>query len=386
MKILYIASDTIWGGANVALYNLIDILRKEGNEIRVILPSSKGRLYSELKKINIQVYSFYYELTIKPNSRYFVIRTLKRMLLIPNRIIVQNRINSIISNYRPDIVHTNVGPLDYALDICKKKSIPHIWHLREYQDLDFGLSFYRGKDAFEKIIHSDGNFNIAITRGVFSHWHLNKDKDTVIYDGVFDSGSVKIHDNSKKGNYFLFVGRIDSAKQPDLAIKAFCDFSNINNHYKLLLAGPSLDPVYLDYCKKIIRDNHMEDRIEFLGQRKDVYQLMANAIALIVPSRFEGFGFITAEAMLNGCLVIGRDTAGTKEQFDNGLSSTGQEIGLRFSTISELITCMQRSISEDLSHTIALARSVVIENYSSKKSAEKVFDYYKRIINNDQRN
>lgn len=41
-------------------------------------------------------------------------------------------------------------------------------------------------------------------------------------------------------------------------------------------------------------------------------------MALIVPSPFEAFGLITAEAMFNKCLVIGRDTAGTKEQFDNG--------------------------------------------------------------------
>ena len=45
---------------------------------------------------------------------------------------------------------------------------------------------------------------------------------------------------------------------------------------------------------------------------------MSKALALFVPSSFEGFGFITVEAMFCGCLVIGRNTGGTKEQFDNG--------------------------------------------------------------------
>lgn len=39
---------------------------------------------------------------------------------------------------------------------------------------------------------------------------------------------------------------------------------------------------------------------------------MNRATALIVPSPFEAFGLITAEAMFNKCLVIGKDTAGTK--------------------------------------------------------------------------
>lgn len=49
---------------------------------------------------------------------------------------------------------------------------------------------------------------------------------------------------------------------------------------------------------------------------------MNRATALIVPSPFEAFGLITAEAMFNKCLVIGKDTAGTKEQFDNGQKNT----------------------------------------------------------------
>ena len=44
--------------------------------------------------------------------------------------------------------------------------------------------------------------------------------------------------------------------------------------------------------------------------------------------------------MYNHCLVIGRNTAGTKEQFDNGLDQTGEEIGLRFDSDLELKTLM----------------------------------------------
>ena len=55
-------------------------------------------------------------------------------------------------------------------------------------------------------------------------------------------------------------------------------------------------------------------------------------LGLIVPSKCEGFGLVTVEGMLNGSLVVGKDTGGTKEQFDNGKSFCGKEIGLRYNT------------------------------------------------------
>ncbi len=69
-----------------------------------------------------------------------------------------------------------------------------------------------------------------------------------------------------------------------------------------------------------------------------IYDLMNRATALIVPSPFEAFGLITAEAMFNKCLVIGKDTAGTKEQFDNGQRKYNKEIALRFTNEQQLTT------------------------------------------------
>lgn len=63
---------------------------------------------------------------------------------------------------------------------------------------------------------------------------------------------------------------------------------------------------------------------------------MQRAKAIIIPSRFEGFGRVMPEAMAVGCLTIARDTGGTHEQLENGLSVTGKEISLRFTTVNEL--------------------------------------------------
>jgi glycosyltransferase involved in cell wall biosynthesis len=135
--------------------------------------------------------------------------------------------------------------------------------------------------------------------------------------------------------------------------------------------------------KQIIRSSSYADQIKFLGYRTDVYELMLNAIALVVPSKFEGFGFITAEAMFNGCLVIGKNTAGTKEQFDNGLEIKGEEIGIRYNTVEELSQVMLSICRDGIGfyyETIKKAQETVVELYSSNRNADKVFNTYKEII------
>ena len=117
--------------------------------------------------------------------------------------------------------------------------------------------------------------------------------------------------------------------------------------------------------------------------RKDIYDLMYNAKALIVPSRHEGFGFITAEAMFNGCLVIGRNTSGTKEQMDNGLKETGSEIALRFETEDELVNRLKEVEKNDIAYyrdMILRAQQVVLNKYTTEAHAANVISLYKRLL------
>ena len=124
----------------------------------------------------------------------------------------------------------------------------------------------------------------------------------------------------------------------------------------------------------------IKDSVVFLGEITNVYEWMARARTLVVPSRFEGFGFITAEAMLNGCFVVGRNTAGTKEQFDKCLESTGMECGFRFMDEDGLYDGLLYAVEHDTSKQCRLAQSVVMENYSLEKHCAKVEDYYKRVL------
>ncbi|MBR3918769.1 MAG: glycosyltransferase, partial [Clostridia bacterium] len=98
----------------------------------------------------------------------------------------------------------------------------------------------------------------------------------------------------------------------------------------------------------------------------------------------EGFGLITAEAMFNKCLVVGNNNTGTKEQFDNGVEITGQEIGLRFNTSEELSDIMFNISSNGRNfygHLIENAHRTVNQLYTVSNNGMAVYNYYKSIIN-----
>ena len=111
---------------------------------------------------------------------------------------------------------------------------------------------------------------------------------------------------------------------------------------------------------------------------------MQQAQAIIVPSRSEGFGRCLAEAMFNGCLSICHNTAGLKEQLENGIELTNEEIGLSYDTpqqLTRLLEEISETPSDKYEHMINLAFFTVNKLYTREKNAEAIYEFYKYILN-----
>ena len=110
---------------------------------------------------------------------------------------------------------------------------------------------------------------------------------------------------------------------------------------------------------------------------------MNRATALIVPSPFEAFGLITAEAMFNKCLVIGKDTAGTKKQFDNGQKNTIKKLLFVLPNEQQLATHLtdigQKQIQQ-YTEIIERAYNYVSSLYSIENNAKQIERLYTSIL------
>ena len=385
MKILYISSSNAKGGGTLALYNIIRGMIERGHEVLVAVTQDAGPLPDMLDAIGCPHVTVRTRLSCYPVHQDWTLPARIAWMRL-NNMLARRRLRRIMQQFRPDLVHTNVGPLDVGYDVSHSLGIPHVWHQREYQDLDFDLHFYPDVETFMRKSHAADNYNICITRGVFQHRQFRANRDRVIYDGVFgeqqaqQAEALLQQQPSASEDYVLFVGRIEEAKGARQLLQVFGAFHRRYPHCRLKLVGRYKNDAYYMACRQTVAEAGLADAVDFLGECSDVYALMAGARMLVVPSRFEGFGFITAEAMLCGCPVVGRDTAGTREQFDIGLAYAGAEIGLRFADDAGMLKAMCRVMEEDMTAMCQRARQTVLSHYSLQQHVMQVEDYYRFVL------
>lgn len=294
-------------------------------------------------------------------------------IYIRKKIKTRKQLSQIIRNYQPDIIHSNNGFIYAGAIMSEQYSIPHVWHLREYITLDHNTTIPSPR-FFSKARKK--SHCIAITRGLFEHWELTTPKDTHIYNGMFQAKSIPEY-QEEKGKNFLFLGRILKTKGIEELLQAFSEFAKTNTTFKLRIVGDG-EEAYVKNLKDILRQNHIEDRVEFAGFHKDVRPYLQSAYALIVPSKFEAMGRITAEAMMLGCLVIGRNTGGTKELLEY------EQAGLLYDDTEGLTKAMSTVANYDelqLKERNLRARSTALAHYSAENNAKQVYEFYKSILN-----
>lgn len=386
MNIAYVLNASVLtGGATKAFLNMLNELLSYGISPYVIIPDNEG-ITQVLKERGIPTLVVTYR-----TSAYPTFNTLKeKVLFIPKliaRLIVNHRatkaLTSFLKDNKIDIVHSNTGVVRIGFDAAQKTGIPHIYHIREYGDLDFGIHYFPNKNALHRQLESANNYCVCITKSIRKYHLLQDSSHThVIYDGVFDA--LKVLPASDTKDYFLYAGRIQPAKGLDRLILAYKQYADQTAQpLPLKVAGSNSNNSYYLQQTTFIRDNDLSENIQLLGECDSIFSLMRNARALIIPSLNEGFGFCMPEAMQQGCLCIAHNTSGTKEQLDNALEMTGQEIALRYETTEELAALLVEVASHSVDYYqsyIKQAFRVVNELYTREQNAKKVYELYQNII------
>ena len=380
MKILFIFHYPLMkGGASKSGLTLVKGLQKIGIKVVAICPE-EGTLSEELRKEGISVeisghrWAYpYFERSvvgaIKFIPKMFIYRYHNRKAL--------NKLTDLAESIRPDIIHSNSGVINIGMKLAKRLNIPHISHFRE-----FGW-----KDCHAIMCHERAmrryplQYGIAIGKEI-QKWHTGLgDDNTLIYNGIIASGSSK--QSTNKDSYFLYVGGIYKEKGIEDLLQSYSMMSeDIREYHHLKIAGSAVDKKYMEFLRKYTNKIGITDYVEWLGERSDVNELMLKATALIVPSHQEAFGRIVVEAMSNGCIVIGHNTAGIKEQLDNGVFITGKEIGFRYENIEQLTTLMQQIVQQDQStfEPIIKRSQLTIERlYTTEAYVNNVVEFYNKI-------
>ena len=378
MKVLYILHSTVMGGATLSFFTMIKGLKELGITPIVVIPANKKInpfFLKEVEKIQLQYEKVYLcqSVSFETNGFNLYIQKIKRQLLPLRKKYSYICLKQLVKKIKPDIIHTNTGVIHEGFIVARELGIPHVWHLREYQELDFKLKTYPSFDFFCKLLKQ--SFTISITKGINEYFKLTHcEKAKVIYNGIFDKDHVCYFPKEK---YFLCASRISPEKGISDVILAFNDFQQEHNDYKLLIIGAG-NKKYIETLRHIADNSSCKNSVQFIGFVENVIPYMAKAKALVVASHNEGFGRMTAEACFCGSLVIGRNSAGTKEI----LEQTG---GIFFNNIAEIKKAMQiiaEMPEEEYKKQALHAQNIAVQTYSIENNVNQVYSFYMHILKN----
>jgi len=100
---------------------------------------------------------------------------------------------------------------------------------------------------------------------------------------------------------FVMVGAVSALKGADLAVRAMAELVRSVPDARLLLIGDN----HLPGIEEQAADLGLQNAVEFLGFQPRPERYMAEAVALIMPSRRESLGLVALEAQCEGTPVIG---------------------------------------------------------------------------------
>jgi glycosyltransferase involved in cell wall biosynthesis len=209
---------------------------------------------------------------------------------------------------RPDVVFIPSHVLPAALGLRSVVTIHDVGHRREPGAYRPAARWYL--EASTRYAARHASRLIAVSRStaddLIRFYGVPGGRITVVHSGIgpqFEpQGPATVRAVTDRfgiaGPYFLYVGRNHPRKNLPMLRRAFDDARRRGLDATLVLAGPGHDP-------------SSSDRVRVLPYvaSNELPALYAGALALALPSRFEGFGFPALEAMRCGTAVIA-STAG----------------------------------------------------------------------------
>jgi glycosyltransferase involved in cell wall biosynthesis len=282
----YPISRDAQGGIETFLYSLIEALEREGCSV-TLLASGDSRTSAHLVPM---VDRNLYSLMLEGNAGEYVYYEQHQL----------RRAYGMIHDF--DLVHSHIGPGGYVLSAHSDVGgrVLHTVHSPVYAD----ICWFVGQ-------HPD------ISLAAVSEFQAERLREAgarrchVLHNGIDTSGFLF---NGQPGDELLFVGRIEEAKGPDLAIDVALALGR-----PLTLAGPVIDR---EFFKRSI-EPRLDGNIRYVGvvDHETKCKLMGGAACMLLPFRqAEPFGMVSIEAMACGTPVVALPNGALPEIVEPGVT------------------------------------------------------------------
>ena len=290
MKVLHVISSLEIGGAQRLLSDLLPIQKQQGIDVSLLVLKTENNAFSKkVSEAGVPIIS----LDVKSFRNPFL----------------AFKVRSIIKDY--DVVHAH---LVHSLYICSLAArglkVKLVYTEHSTSNNRRGKSYVR---PIEKYIYGRYAKLISIsqqTQDALQEWLQSKDDRFVVINNGVDTNAFASIQKEVIPKSLIMVSRFASSKDQETVIRAM---KLIDKDATLRLVG---DGENLEHCKQVAKECGVEDRVQFLGARADVANLISESYIGIQSSNWEGFGLTAVEIMACGKPIIATNVDGLKQVVD----------------------------------------------------------------------
>ena len=302
MKILQVVPYFCFGGAETMCENLTYGLMAMGHSVTVV------SLYGESTPISCRM-----------EENGVKIHYLDKKLGLDLSMVP--KLMKIMRQEKPDVVHTHLDVIKYAVaaaKLCGIRRCVHTVHNVAHEEAEGRLQKIINTVYFKLGWSIPVALSPEVLRTIVSFYGLKEEKVPMIYNGV-DLGKCcpKERYTLAEPARLLHIGRFNEQK----------------NHRGLLEAFAKVLVSYPDCCLQLIGDGSLQEetecyakelgireKVQFLGSQTNVYPFLGEADIFLLPSRFEGMPMTIIEAMGTGLPVVASAVGGVPDMMENGKS------------------------------------------------------------------
>lgn len=169
----------------------------------------------------------------------------------------------------------------------------------------------------------------------------------------------------------ITVGELNANKNHIQALKALSKLTKTNFHYLIVGNGESEQKL-----KKAVDELMLQDKVSFLGFRRDVPELLTASDVFILTSRREGLPKAVLEAMAVGLPIIATDVRGNRDLVKSG--ENGYLVPV--DDVEQTAIAIERLIdSEDLRRSMGEKSKQLVNQYDLQNiipQMEEIYDLF----------
>lgn len=376
-RILIFGHDASLYGASLSMLTLVEyIVQNPKYKVLVFLPY-KGLMEQRLTDFGVDYQIIPFPRCITQSAGGFPFR-FKQQRIYKNQLrATWPQLKNLADAFGPDLIYTNTSVVSAGYHLAKALQVPHIWHIREYGDLDYHFRYLPSRKTIARYI-ADSEVSIFVSAILQKHWLKKPVKSSrVIPNGIAEL-PFELPRKFPSGPFrFGLLGACVPGKGQDIAIQALALINTSQRNAQLHLYGTDGDPAYIQSLKALAYSSGMSDNITFHPFVENNSVIYKSLDVVLNCSSNEGFGRTVIEAMHFGIPVIANASGGPLEIIENEVS------GLLYrgtaASLSEAMVLLMENTS--LYEQLAInGKERATERYTSQHYLQALEDTFIEII------